>query len=74
MFVTDCGPPVAPLFGSVSYFSTTLNSTAVVSCNTPYVLEGNSTVTCNPNGIWSRNATCTKGKYKVFVSSQAMPL
>jgi len=60
--VTDCGTPVAPLHGSVNYSFTTLNSTAVFSCNTSYNLVGNSSVTCNASGMWSGNATCIIGK------------
>ena len=58
MFIIDCGPPDAPFNGSVSYSATTLNSTAVFSCNASYVLVGSSSITCNANGMWSGNATC----------------
>ena len=64
MYVTDCGPPDAPLYGSVIFSATTLNSTAVFACNASYYLVGNSSITCNANGMWSGNATCgNSGKW-----------
>ena len=61
MFVTDCGIPVAPLHGNVSYSTTTLNSTAVFFCNTAYALVGNNLTSCNASGMWSGNAICVIG-------------
>ena len=52
---TDCGQLEAVPYGSVSFSSTTYNSTASYSCNAGYTLVGDSSVTCLSSGLWSNN-------------------
>ena len=61
MFAKDCGPPVAPLYGSVNYTNTTFDSTAEVSCNISFSLVGSSSIRCNAYGYWSGIAICARG-------------
>ena len=49
----DCGDPGIPANGDASYENTTLDSTVTYSCNSSYVLCGDDTRTCLPNGAWS---------------------
>ena len=51
----DCGQLEAIPNGSVSFSSTTYNSTASYSCNAGYTLVGDSSVTCLSSGLWSNN-------------------
>ena len=50
----------ATINGQVNHSAgTTFGQTATYSCNTGYTLEGNSTRTCQANGMWSGNEpTC----------------
>ena len=58
----NCGAPPDPANGSVSHTAgTTYQHTATYSCNTGYNLTGNSTHTCQANGMWSGSApTCPR--------------
>ena len=52
--VVNCGTLNAPANGQVSHTAgTTFGQTATYSCNTGYNLMGNSTRTCQANGVWS---------------------
>ena len=58
--VIDCGHPAIPVNTDASYINTTLNSIVIYSCNSSYVLCGNDTMICLPNGMWSGSApSCT---------------
>ena len=59
-YCTGCGAPGLPLLGRdglrLSYTNTTINSIAEYSCDTGYILIGNSTRMCQQNGNWSGHA------------------
>jgi len=58
--LTDCGPLADPVNGVVDDDPSTLFSIATYACNSGFVLNGDSTRTCQANGIWSGTApTCT---------------
>ena len=55
VFAVDCGPPVAPLNGSLeNYINTTEGSEVFYSCNQGLVPEGRMRTVCTRNG-WSPN-------------------
>ena len=60
LLYTGCGAPGLPLLGRVglrlSYTNTTINSVAEYSCDTGYILIGNSIRMCQRNGNWSGHA------------------
>ena len=57
----DCGVLDDPENGEVSLTGTILGSKATYSCNSGYVLEGESTRVCQSNGKWSGEApTCER--------------
>ena len=60
--VADCGTLSGPGNGSVSHTAgTTEGQTATYSCNTGYNLMGDSTRTCQADGMWSRSEpTCER--------------
>ena len=55
--VVDCGIPMVHAINfttmSISYISTTYNSSAAYSCGTGYNLVGTSQRVCQVNGSWS---------------------
>ena len=58
----DCGNLTDPVNGSVDHTAgTTLNHTAIYSCNTGYNLVGDSTHTCQRTGNWSGSAPTCQG-------------
>ena len=67
--VVDCSALTDPLNGQVSHTAgTTFGQTATYSCNTGYNLVGDSTRTCEADGMWSGSApTCQRMLYiKLF--------
>ncbi|XP_064386127.1 sushi, von Willebrand factor type A, EGF and pentraxin domain-containing protein 1-like isoform X2 [Halichondria panicea] len=55
----DCGPLTDPSNGMVDVTTTTFGSTATYTCNTGYMLTGDTTRTCGAGGQWSSSApTC----------------
>ena len=50
---TDCGAPVQPTNGNISFINTTYGATANVSCYHGYALNGSETINCLPSGNWS---------------------
>ena len=57
----DCGVLDDPENGEVSLTGTILGSKATYSCNSGYVLEGESTRVCQSNRKWSGEApTCER--------------
>ena len=58
----DCGNLTNPANGQVSQAAgTTFGQTAVYSCNTGYNLVGDSTRTCQADGMWSGSETTCQG-------------
>ena len=58
----DCGSLTDPDNGSVTLTAgTTVEQTATYSCNTGYNLLGDSTRTCQANGVWSGSAPTCQG-------------
>ncbi|XP_052279570.1 P-selectin-like isoform X6 [Dreissena polymorpha] len=58
--VIDCGHLTAPQHGNVSQINTTYGSTATISCQTGYILNGSNTSSCDSSGFWnSTTQTCT---------------
>ena len=64
---TGCGAPGLPLGGRdglrLSYTNTTINSIAVYSCDTGYILIGNNTRMCQRNGNWSGHAPSCRNEW-----------
>ena len=56
----DCGTLTDPANGQVNHTAgTTFGQTATYSCDTGYTLVGDSTRTCQADGMWSGNEpTC----------------
>ena len=61
----DCGPLTDPANGQVDHTAgTTFGQTAIYSCNTGYNLVGDSTRTCQADGVWFGSApTCQSMLY-----------
>ena len=58
----DCGNLTDPANGQVTHTSgTTFKQTATYSCNTGYILVGDSTRTCQATGNWSGSAPTCQG-------------
>ncbi|XP_052796583.1 sushi, von Willebrand factor type A, EGF and pentraxin domain-containing protein 1-like isoform X2 [Mya arenaria] len=51
--LTDCGSPLAPEQGSVTFTSTLFNGTAVFECDRGYTLFGEKMIMCQDNEKWS---------------------
>ena len=52
--VVDCGTLNAPANGQVSHTTgAAIGQTATYSCDTGYLLMGDSTRTCQATGVWS---------------------
>ena len=67
IIAVDCGDPDAPDDnGSVNVTSTTLDSTAIYSCNEGYIINGTKTVICQANETWSDTAPVCKRKWNVL--------
>ncbi|XP_052808433.1 E-selectin-like isoform X2 [Mya arenaria] len=49
----DCGSLSNPANGQVSFLATTEGSTATYSCNSGFMLVGDSTRTCEASGVWN---------------------
>ncbi|KAH3830248.1 hypothetical protein DPMN_103489 [Dreissena polymorpha] len=50
---------MAPQHGNVSHTNTTYVSTATISCQTGYILNGSNTSSCDSSGRWnSTGQTC----------------
>ncbi|XP_052218667.1 sushi, von Willebrand factor type A, EGF and pentraxin domain-containing protein 1-like isoform X2 [Dreissena polymorpha] len=57
---TDCGRMSTPVNGYVVATTTTVESTATITCHTGYVLNGGRTSTCGITGEWSSTGqTCS---------------
>ena len=60
--VVDCGTLTNPTNGQVSHTGrTTFEQTAAYSCDTGYILVGNSNRTCQATGMWSGRAPTCQG-------------
>ena len=60
----DCGSLPDPANGQVDHTAgTSLEQTAIYSCNTGYTLVGDSTRTCEAIGNWSGSAPICQGVY-----------
>ena len=57
----DCGSLTDPANGSVTLTAGTSGQTATYSCNTGYILVGDSTRTCQATGKWSGSAPTCEG-------------
>ncbi|XP_060568314.1 CUB and sushi domain-containing protein 1-like [Ruditapes philippinarum] len=55
--IRDCGDPT-PTSGFSNHTSTTYQSTADITCDTGYDLQGSSFITCQSNGAWSETPFC----------------
>ena len=65
----DCGSLPDPANGQVSHTAgTTLGLTATYSCNTGYNLVGDTTRTCEANGMWSGKAPICQSMFYLAVS------
>ena len=58
----DCGDPGTPDNGLRDLSSTTTGSTVQYSCQGGYMLQGNSSRTCEANGVWSGEVPTCVGK------------
>ena len=59
----DCGTLTNPANGQVSHTAeATFGQTATYSCDTGYILMGDSTRTCQATGRWSGNTPTCQGK------------
>ncbi|XP_052273396.1 uncharacterized protein LOC127873560 [Dreissena polymorpha] len=58
-YPSDCGRPAIPNANVTISTSTSLNSTAVISCDVGFNLKGPSVITCTTTG-WSDNVTCSQ--------------
>ena len=66
----NCGNLTNPANGQVSTTGTTFGQTVTYSCNTGYNLMGDSTRTCQADGMWSGSApTCQSMLYMKLFSS-----
>lgn len=64
LFIIDCGDP-APLNGySNTPEGTEFRATALVGCNSGYILNGNSLLTCLAGSVWSSAPECVRGRCK----------
>ena len=62
----DCGNLTHPAIGQVDHTAgTTFGQTATYSCNTGYNLVGDSTRTCQAEGIWSGSEPTCEGMYAI---------
>ena len=60
----DCNALTSPSNGQVSHPDGTFGQNATYSCNTGYILVGDSTRTCQATGVWSGSApTCQSMLY-----------
>ena len=59
----NCGPLADPVNGMVMVMGTTPGSKAMYSCKIGFMLEGEMTRRCQPNGQWSGNPPTCKCKY-----------
>ncbi|XP_053398307.1 CUB and sushi domain-containing protein 1-like [Mercenaria mercenaria] len=55
--IIDCGDPT-PTYGLSNHTSTTYQSTAGISCNVGYNLQGSSFIECQSDSTWSDSPTC----------------
>ncbi|KAL4239544.1 CUB and sushi domain-containing protein 3 [Mactra antiquata] len=70
----DCGPLVAPANGSVAtLLGTTFGMTAIYSCAYGFALQGDTTQTCQSNGIWSGSQpNCTNIPSRLYTCNVAI--
>ena len=54
--ITCVHPPLAPVHGQRNGTGLTYGLTVIYSCNTGYILNGSSTITCMANRQWSGEA------------------
>ena len=60
--VVDCGDPGTPRYGSRSSLTvTTFGAAVTYTCNTGYILHGDSERRCLDNGQWSGTAVSCRG-------------
>ena len=66
MFTVDCGTLTDPDKGQVTHTAgTSLGQTATYSCNTGYILVGDSTRTCQATETWSGSAPTCQGTFVI---------
>ncbi|XP_045205733.2 CUB and sushi domain-containing protein 3-like [Mercenaria mercenaria] len=51
--IKDCGKPLSPTNGNVSYNNTTYESVARFSCNNGYNMNGGNLMRCSSDGLWN---------------------
>ena len=62
--VSDCGNP-SPANGQANTpDGTTYGSAATITCDSGYVLNGSSYLTCRNGSNWSDTPTCVRGEFK----------
>ena len=73
--VVDCGNLTDPDNGSVNQTAgTTVGQTATYSCNTGYNLVGDSSRTCQAEGVWTGSAPTCQGMLLHYVYFHEGPL
>ena len=60
--VVDCGALTSLSYGEVSVNETTFRASAVYTCNSGFLLQGNRSRTCQADGNWSSSEPQCKGK------------
>ena len=62
----DCGNPEILTNGTAIFTNTTLGSSVVYMCDSLFILCGNDTQTCLPNGMWSGSIPRCNSKCTLF--------
>ena len=71
----NCGTLTNPANGQVSHTAgTTFERTATYSCDTGYILVGDSTRMCQVAGLWSGNAPTCQGELLISCNSRCVRL
>jgi hypothetical protein len=66
----DCGTLEQPVGGSVTPLSSTLSSVATYNCTSGYILSGNRTRQCQPDGTWSGEMPqCIRKIHQIYLTS-----
>lgn len=70
--IADCGPPTAPVNGSVDAPETKYQAHATYSCAPGFNLTGPHTVKCLEDATWEKRPTCEiKGRWAYFTALYA---
>ena len=64
---TNCGMPVVPEHGLVSYNDTWSGSVANYSCEEGFTVQGSQSVVCSVEGEWLNHPNCTSIYYLVIL-------